>query len=73
MEKDEKNITREEFKKLCKFAENIYNIAIVINYFVENQPHIEELYNLMPIVRLLKNESDFLNAFFINKKNQFKK
>ena len=73
MENDEKNITREEFKSLCKFAENIYNITIVINYFVENQPHIEELYNLTPIVRLLKNESDLLNMFFINKKNQHKK
>ena len=72
MKKVENNITREDFKKLCKFAENIYNITMVINYFVKNQPHIEELYNLAPIIRLLKNESDSLNAFFINKKKQFK-
>lgn len=32
------NITPKEFKQLSKWAENIYNTAVVIDYFVANQP-----------------------------------
>lgn len=72
MENDEKNITREEFKSLCKFAENIYNITIVIDYFISNQQHIEECYNLAPVVQLLHTNADLLNSFFINEKSKLK-
>ncbi len=41
MEKVGLNITSKEFKQLRKWAENIYNTAIVIDYFVANQPRIE--------------------------------
>lgn len=60
------NITNKEFKQLSKWAENIYNIAVVIDYFVANQPEIEELYNLAPVIKNLRDNADLLNAFFID-------
>ena len=44
------NISEQEFKKISKWAEDVYNIAVIVDYFVGNQPEIEECYNL----RLLK-------------------
>lgn len=41
MEKVGLNITSKEFKQLSKWSENIYNTAVVIDYFVANQPEIE--------------------------------
>lgn len=45
------NISEKEFMQLSKWSENIYNIAVVIDYFVANQPKIEECYNLAPIIK----------------------
>lgn len=65
MEKVGLNITLKEFKQLSKWSEDIYNTAIVIDYFVANQPEIEEHYNLVSVVKHLRNDADMLNAFFI--------
>jgi len=59
------NLNPNEFKQLSKWSENIYNTAVVIDYFVTNQPEIEECYNLAPVVKHLRNDADVLNAFFI--------
>ena len=66
MEEAKYNITNKEFKQISKWAENIYNIAVVIDYFVANQPEIEELYNLAPVIKNLRQNADILNAFFID-------
>lgn len=60
------NITRKEFTELSDLAESIYNTIVVIDYFVANQPDIEECYNLAPIIKHLREDSDKLNAFFID-------
>ena len=60
------NICEKEFKQISKWAEDIYNIVIVVDYFVENQPEIEECYNLAPVIKILRNNADLLNAFFID-------
>lgn len=60
------NISKKDFIQLSKCAENAYNIAVVIYYFVSNQLEIEECYNLVPVVKHLKNNADLLNSFFIN-------
>ena len=60
------NISEKEFKQISKWAEDIYNITVVIDYFVGNQPEIEECYNLAPVVKNLRNNADLLNAFFID-------
>ena len=60
------NITQKEFKKLEKLSENIYNTLVVIDYFVANQPEIEELNNLSSIITNLRKYADVLNAFFID-------
>ena len=68
------NISEQEFKKISKWAEDVYNIAVVIDYFVGNQPEIEECYNLAPVVKNLRNNADLLNAFFIdNEKSEYKR
>ena len=67
------NISEQEFKKISKWAEDVYNIAVVVDYFVGNQPEIEECYNLAPVVKNLKNNADLLNAFFIDNENANKK
>ena len=59
-------IRRKDFKKLECYAENIYNTAIVIDYFCSTQKEYEELYNLSPVVKSLLRDADQVNAFFIN-------
>ena len=70
MEETGYNITNKEFKRISKWAENIYNITIVIDYFVTNQQEIEECYNLAPIIKTLRQNADMLNAFFIDNEKQ---
>ena len=36
------NISEKDFKKISKWAEDVYNITVVIDYFVSNQPELEE-------------------------------
>lgn len=66
MEKVGLNITTKEFKQLSKWSEDIYNTAVVIDYFVANQSEIEECYNLAQVVKHLRNDADVLNTFFID-------
>ena len=66
MEKVGYNITRKEFTELSDLAEKIYNTVVVVDYFCQNQKGIEELYNLAPIIKHLREDSDKLNAFFID-------
>ena len=60
------NISEQEFKKISKWAEDVYNMSVVVDYVVGNQPEIEECYNLAPVVKNLRNNADLLNAFFID-------
>ena len=66
MEEAGYNITNKEFKQISKWAENVYNIAVIIDYFVANQPEIEECYNLAPVIKHLRNDADVLNVFLID-------
>ena len=54
MEEAGYNITEKEFMQISKWAENIYNIAVIVDYFVSNQPEIEECYNLAPVIKNLR-------------------
>ena len=36
MEKVRLNITPKEFKQISKWAENVYNIAVIVDYFASN-------------------------------------
>ena len=69
MEQAGLNITPKEFKRLSKLADEVYNIAVVVDYFCETQPDKEECYNLAPVVKYLHREADLLNAFFIDHEN----
>ena len=70
MEEAGYNITEKEFKQISKWAKNVYNIAVIVDYFVSNQPEIEECYNLTPVIQNLRQNADLLNAFFIDNKKQ---
>lgn len=71
MEEAGYNITNKEFKQISKWAENVYNIAVIVDYFVSNQPEIEECYNLAPVIKNLRDNADLLNAFLLITKNNF--
>lgn len=71
MEEVEYNITEKEYKKISKWAENVYNIAVIVDYFVSNQPEIEECYNLAPVIKSLRDNADLLNVFLLVMKNNF--
>jgi len=64
------NISKKDFRQLSKWSENIYNTAVVIDYFVANRPEIEECYNLAPVIKNLRQNADLLNAFFIDNEKQ---
>lgn len=70
MEKAGLNITPKEFKQISKLAENVYNISVIVDYFVSNQPEIEECYNLATVIKNLRDNADLLNAFFIDNEKQ---
>lgn len=59
-------IKQKDFRKLKKLAERIYNTVTVIDYFCRAQQEIEGLYNLTPIVKNLRRDTDTVNAYFIN-------
>ena len=71
MEEAGYNISNKEFKQISKWAENVYNIAVIVDYFVSNQPEIEECYNLRHVIKNLRDNADFLNAFLLITKNDF--
>lgn len=59
-------IKQEDFEKLAKLTENIYNMLVVIDYFCKNQEEIEELRNITPVIKEIRHKADILYAFFIN-------
>ena len=56
----------ERVKLGVKVILSMCSFTVVIDYFVSNQPEIEECYNLAPVVKHLRNDADVLNAFFID-------
>ena len=59
-------IKQKDFRELEKLAERIYNTVVVIDYFCQKQQEYEELRNITPIIHNLRQDSDTLNAYFIN-------
>ena len=59
-------LSKKEFEFLKTQSEDIYNTIVVADYFVSNQSNIEELWNLSPIIKSLRKDSDKLSTFFIN-------
>ena len=51
-------------------GKNVYNIAVIVYYFVSTQSEIEECYNLTPVIKNLRDNADLLNAFFIDNEKQ---
>ena len=49
-----------------KLADYIYNIAVIIDYSCFTQRETEELYNITPIIKDLRRQSDIMKCIFIN-------
>ncbi len=62
-------IEKKEIDKFTQNAARIYNIVVVLSYFCNEQPDIEELSNIAPIVNYLRRESDNLYADLLNFNN----
>lgn len=56
-------IKQEDFEKIEKLTENIYNMLVVVDYFCKKQDDIEELRNITPILKNLRQEADMLCVF----------
>ena len=59
-------LNKKEFEFLKTLPEDIYNTIIVVDYFVSNQSNIEELWNLSPIIKSLRKDSDKLSTLLVN-------
>ena len=59
-------LSKKEFEFLKALSEDLYNTIVVADYFISNQSNIEELWNLSPIIKRLRKDSDKLSTFFIN-------
>ena len=59
-------IKQKDFMELEKLAVRIYNTTVVLDYFCQKQQEYEELRNITPIIHNLRQDSDTLNAYFIN-------
>ena len=59
-------IKQVDFERLENLVERIYNTTVVLDYFCQKQQEYEELRNITPIIHNLRQDSDTLNAYFIN-------
>lgn len=55
-------LEKKEIDKFTRNAARMYNTVVVLCYFCNEQPEIEELSNIVPIVNYLRRESDNLYA-----------
>lgn len=60
--------SQKEVNEISKYAEKIYNLVVVLDYFCSNQQEIEELYNIATILQVLRCNADLLNSTLVNKK-----
>jgi len=66
MKTDNYYIEKSQLENFTKNAERIYNIIVVVCYFCNAQPEIEELSNITPILNHLRIEADNLYADLLN-------
>jgi len=59
-------LEKKEIDKFIRNSARIYNTAVVLCYFCNDQQEIEELSNITPIVNYLRRESDNLYADLLN-------
>ena len=73
MEEAEYNITNKEFKQISKWAENVYNIAVIVDYFVSNQPASDRQkpYNEGTLLKIIKLTISFKLIVLLQPPNKF--
>ena len=51
------NITEKEFKKISKWAENVYNIAVIVDYcLVVGVKRARSRFSPLPTIRFVSNQ-----------------
>ncbi len=66
------NISVQNTLKLKQWSANIYNTAVVLDYFCSTQTQYAELNNIKPIIQNLRKDADCLYAYFINLEDEIK-
>lgn len=66
------NISVQNTLKLKQWSANIYNTAVVFDYFCSTQTQYAELNNIKPIIQNLRKDADCLYAYFINLEDEIK-
>lgn len=57
------------FKDLGRIAElsdDVCNISVVLEKFCISTPEVEEILHIQPVVKILHQKADLLNAYFTN-------
>ena len=60
--------SQKEVSEISKYAEKIYNLVVVLDYFCSNQQEIEELYNITTVLQVLRHNAELLNSHFCQQK-----
>ncbi len=66
------NISEQNAIKLKQWSSNIYNTAVVLDYFCSTQTQYSELNNITPIIQNLRKDADYLYSYFINLEDEIK-
>lgn len=63
-EAKEKSLT--ELRQIAQLSDDVYNISVVLERFCDSSLEIEEIMHIQPIINVLRQKADILNAYFIN-------
>lgn len=66
------NISVQNTLKLKQWSANIYNTAVVLDYFCSTQIQYAELNNIKPIIQNLHKDTDCHYAYFINLEDEIR-
>lgn len=55
-----------ELRQIAQLSDDVYNISVVLERFCNSNQEIEEILHIQPIVKILHQKADILNAYFVN-------
>ena len=61
-----KEIILTELRQIAQLNDDVYNISVVLERFCDSSLKIEEIMHIQPIINVLRQKADILNAYFIN-------
>lgn len=55
-----------ELRQIAQLSDDVYNISVVLERFCNSNQEIEEILHIKPIIKVLHQNADLLNAYFTN-------